>query len=143
MPRYEVSQLPHLILIQSNKAIILAIVIRHLILLHILILFLFLSSQTMTIAAVDETDYNLWLDALSDTLEIREMAIQVHHIPEQSSYPRWNLSIRFIQHIMIRDIKFDHVFLDLIPHLTGAMSSLVYVLSIQLSMDVTSSAYFY
>lgn len=40
----------------------------------------------MTIAAVDETDYNLWLDALSDTLEIREMAIQVqyrthhHHI---------------------------------------------------------------
>jgi hypothetical protein len=31
----------------------------------------------MTIAAVDETDYNLWLDALSDTLEIREMAIQV------------------------------------------------------------------
>jgi hypothetical protein len=26
---------------------------------------------------VDETDYNLWLDALSDTLEIREMAIQV------------------------------------------------------------------
>lgn len=32
----------------------------------------------MTIAAVDETDYNLWLDALSDTLEIREMAIQVH-----------------------------------------------------------------
>ena len=28
-------------------------------------------------AAVDEADFNLWLDALSDTLEIREMAIQV------------------------------------------------------------------
>jgi hypothetical protein len=30
----------------------------------------------MTMAAVDEADFNLWLDALSDTLEIREMAIQ-------------------------------------------------------------------
>lgn len=29
-------------------------------------------------AAVDEADFNLWLDAVSDTLEIREMAIQVH-----------------------------------------------------------------
>ena len=47
----------------------------------------------MTIAAVDETDYNLWLDALSDTLEIREMAIQVHQIHKHSSYPGWNLSI--------------------------------------------------
>ena len=33
--------------------------------------------QVMTMAAVDEADFNLWLDALSDTLEIREMAIQV------------------------------------------------------------------
>jgi hypothetical protein len=32
----------------------------------------------MTMAAVDEADFNLWLDAVSDTLEIREMAIQVH-----------------------------------------------------------------
>ena len=48
----------------------------HLILTHAL-LPLHLPVQTMTIAAVDETDYNLWLDALSDTLEIREMAIQV------------------------------------------------------------------
>lgn len=31
-------------------------------------------------AAVDEADFNLWLDALSDTLEIREMAIQVLQI---------------------------------------------------------------
>jgi hypothetical protein len=31
----------------------------------------------MTMAAVDEADFNLWLDAVSDTLEIREMAIQV------------------------------------------------------------------
>ena len=34
-------------------------------------------SQTLTVAAVDETDYELWMDALSDTLEIREMAVQV------------------------------------------------------------------
>ena len=28
-------------------------------------------------AAVDEADFTGWMDALSDTLEIREMAIQV------------------------------------------------------------------
>ena len=33
----------------------------------------------MTMAAVDEADFNLWLDAVSDTLEIREMAIQVYN----------------------------------------------------------------
>ena len=29
-----------------------------------------------TIAAADESDFNMWLDAISDTLELREMAIQ-------------------------------------------------------------------
>ena len=34
------------------------------------------SSQVTTIAAADESDFNMWLDAISDTLELREMAIQ-------------------------------------------------------------------
>ena len=32
--------------------------------------------QVTTIAAADESDFNMWLDAISDTLELREMAIQ-------------------------------------------------------------------
>ena len=39
----------------------------------------------MTMAAVDEADFTLWLDALSDTLEIREMAIQVQDT--ESDFP--------------------------------------------------------
>ena len=50
----------------------------------------------MTIAAVDETDYNLWLDALSDTLEIREMAIQVYYLIKHPAYPLYCLCRLFI-----------------------------------------------
>lgn len=59
-------------------------------------------TQIMTIAAVDETDYNLWLDALSDTLEIREMAIQVTPTAFLICFPdgiRTSLSLRLMPQI--------------------------------------------
>jgi hypothetical protein len=34
------------------------------------------NGKITTISAADESDFNLWLDALADTLELREMAIQ-------------------------------------------------------------------